>query len=204
MANFASIADIEAFLQVEISTVVQMASANRALTEATVAIRNYCRQYIEAVADDEVTLDGPGGSRLFLPELPVTGVGEVVEDGETLTVDDDYQLGQHGILHRIGQNWADGWQIITVTYSHGYDTIPDDVAAVCTRAAARAYQAGLRAAEVEAVMGVASKSLGDFSVAFTPETAGGGVGEGVMGASAARMLLLSEKDMLNRYRIKRT
>jgi len=39
-------------------------------------------------------------------------------------------------------------------------------------------------------------------VSFTPETGGGGIGEGVMGASAARMLLRSEKDILNRYRLK--
>lgn len=200
MANFASIADIEAFLQVEISTVVQMASANRALTEATVAIRNYCRQYIEAVADDEVTLDGPGGSRLFLPELPVTGVGEVVEDGETLTVEEDYKLGQHGILHRqpAGQKWASGIQIVTIIYSHGYETIPDDIVAVATRAAARGYQAGLRAAEDEGVVGVQAKSLGDFSVSYGNEQGG----EGTMGASAARMLLMSEKDILDYYRIK--
>jgi len=29
---------------------------------------------------------------------------------------------------------------------------------------------------------------------------GGGVGEGLMGVSGARMLLLSEKDILDRYR----
>jgi hypothetical protein len=73
---------------------------------------------------------------------------------------------------------------------------------VCVRAASRGYQAGLRAADSEGVLGVASKALGDFSVSYASE-AGGGAGEGVMGASAARMLLLSEKDMLNRYRIKR-
>jgi hypothetical protein len=72
---------------------------------------------------------------------------------------------------------------------------------VCTRAAARAYQAGLKAADADGIPGVASKSLGDFSVSFTGE-AGGGVSEGVMGASASRMLLLSEKDMLDRYRQK--
>ena len=41
--------------------------------------------------------------------------------------DDDYQLGQYGILHRVGQDWATGIQIVTVTYSHGYGTLPDDI-----------------------------------------------------------------------------
>ena len=78
-------------------------------------------------------------------------------------------------------------------------TIPDDVVGVCTRAAARAYQAGLAAAAVGAVSGVASMTLGDYSFSLGTG-AGGGAGEGIMGASAARMLLLSEKDILNRYR----
>jgi hypothetical protein len=201
MADFATKEDVEAFLQIEISTAAQIASVNRALSEATAAIRNYCHQYLEKVEDEAITLDSAGGTRLFLPELPVIEVVSVVEDGETLAVDDDYKLGQHGILHRIEQKWASGVQIITVTYSHGYETLPDDIVAVATRAAARGYQAGLRAADDEAVVGVQAKSLGDYSVSYGSEQ-GGGAGEGVMGASAARMLLLSEKDMLDEYRIK--
>lgn len=202
MANFAAIADIEAFLQVGISTATQIASAERALTAATAAIRNYTKQHIEQVTGDDVTFDGHGGTKLFLPELPVVSVSEVVEDGETLVEGTDYQLGAHGILHRLGGDvWAAGFQNITVTYTHGYSTIPDDIVDVCTRAAARVYQMALRSAEDEGVPGVASKQLGDFSVSYS-SASGGGVGEGVMGASAARVLLMSEKEILNKYRDK--
>lgn len=201
MADFATIADLESFLQIEISTVVQVAAANRALNEATASIKNYCRQFLELVEDDEITLDCTGGTRIFLPELPVVDVSEVIEDDETLVVDDDYKLGQHGILHRIDQDWASGIQIVTITYSHGYETIPDDIIAVATRAASRAYQSGLRASDSDGVLGVTSKSLGDFAVAYASES-GGGVGEGVMGASAAWLLLSSEKRILDKYRIK--
>jgi len=200
--GFCSLEDIEEFLQVTLSTTTQISSAIRAIDEATVAIQNYTHQEIEQTEDDEITLDCAGySSKLFLPQLPVTEVSEVVEDDETLTEgsDEDYQLGQWGILHRVSANWAAGIQNITVTYTHGYATIPDDIVAVCTRAAARAYQAGLRAAEVEAVPGVSAESLGDHSVTYSAE-GGGGVSEGVLGASASRMLLLSEKDVLNRYR----
>lgn len=203
MANFADIGDVANFLQVEITTAAEQAAAAQALTWATAAIKNYCRQEIELVEDEEITLDVAAGRRkLFLPELPVVEVSEVVEDEETLTVTDDYKLGQHGVLHRVNAYWKEGIQIVTVTYSHGYDDIPDDIVAVCTRAAARAYQAGLKAADSEGVPGVSSKSLGDFSVTFAAE-GGGGVGEGVLGASAARLLLLSEKEILNAYRVKR-
>lgn len=200
MADFAAISDVANFLQVSISTAEQTAAAKRALTEASQAIRNYCRQHLELVEDDEITLDCRGGSRLFLPQLPVLAITAVVEDGVTLTVDDDYKLGQHGVLHRIGAKWKKGVQIIQVTYSHGYAVLPDDIVAIATRAASRAYQSGLRAADDEATLGVQSKSLGDFSVAYASEQSGG-VGEGVMGASAARLLLLSEKDVLNTYRL---
>jgi hypothetical protein len=195
--QFCTIADVQDFLQIE----VDEPSTARAITEATAAIKNYCHQMIELVEDDEYTFDVEAGrSKLFLPELPVTAVASVVEDGETLTEgsDEDYQVANHGVLHRVGQDWEAGVQIVVVTYTHGYATIPDDVVAVCTRAAARAYQAGLRASEDAGVPGIASKSLGDFSVSYS--SGAGGVGEGVMGASGSRMLLLSEKDMLNRYR----
>lgn len=202
MADFATIVDIEAFLQLAITTPVQIASATNALKDASAAIRNYCRQFLERVNGDTIALDSPGGSRLFLPELPVISVSSVIENGEILVVTDDYKLGQHGILHRIGQKWLAGIQVIEITYSHGYtiSNIPDDIVAVCVRAASRAYQAGLKAADSAGIPGIASKSLGDFSVSFQSE-AGGGTGEGVLGASAARLLLLSEKDILNAYRI---
>lgn len=198
--QFCTIQDLEDFLQIDIAE-AKAASAARAIVEATEAIRNYCHQIIERVADDVITLDCAGGGRLFLPELPVVEVTEVIEDDEILTpgADEDYQLGQCGILHRAGCNWKAGVQIIQITYTHGYDDLPDDLIAVATRAAARAYQAGLRASEAEGIPGISAKSLGDYSVTYVGES-GGGMGEGVMGASAARMLLLSEKDILNRYR----
>lgn len=200
MANFAAVADVENFLQIEITEADEIAACETALTDASAAIRNYTKQYIELVSDDDIVLDVRGGLRIYLPELPVVSVSTVIEDGTTLTADDDYKLGQFGILHRLDQVWAWGIQILEIIYSHGYATIPDDIIAVCVRAASRRYQAGLKAAEDEAVLGVESKSLGDYSVSYGSE--GGSAGDGIMGASAARMLLLSEKDILNRYRIK--
>jgi hypothetical protein len=202
MSDFCTIQDVRDFLQMPITAVAQVAAVGLAITWATEAIKNYCHQVIERVEDEAITLDCDGGVRLFLPELPVVSVAEVVEDGETLVEGDDYKLAAHGVLHRVDQNWASGVQIVEITYTHGYSTIPADVVAVCARAASRAFQAGLRAAEAEGIAGIQGKALGDYSVTFASEH-GGGVGEGLMGASGARMLLLSEKDLLNRYRYKR-
>jgi len=199
VADFCTVEDVENLLQIEIIDADKIASVERAIGEATQAIRNYCHQYIELVTDDEITLDCAGGSRLFLPELPVISVSEVIEDDEILTVDDDYKLGQYGILHRVDCDWEAGIQIVTITYTHGYAVIPDDVVAVATRAAARVYQVGLRNADTDGVPGISAKSLGDYSVSYASESSGG-VGEGLMGVSGARMLLLSEKDILDRYR----
>lgn len=197
--GFCTIADIELFLQISIPYDSQD-SAQRAIDEATAAIQNYCGQVIELVTDETVTLDSRGGTKVFLPELPVVSVAEVVEDGETLVVDDDYKLGQWGILHRVGDLWASGVQVLEITYTHGYATLPDDIVSICTRAAARAYQAGLKSAELEGVPGVTAKSLGDYSVSFGSEQGGGAGGESVLGASASPVLLRSEREILDRYR----
>jgi hypothetical protein len=200
MADFCTVEDVASLIQVAIPA-DKLASCERAIREASEVIRNYCKQTIEQTTGDVITLDCPEGrTRIFLPQLPVVSVASVVEDGETLTAGTEYQLGQYGILYRIGQCWKAGIQILTVTYSHGYATIPDDVIGVCTRAAARIYQAGLRAAETSGVPGVSGKQLGDFSVSYSGEQGGGAGDGGVMGVSAARMLLLSEKDILDNYR----
>ncbi len=199
MVNFCSLVDLERFLQIEITAAASIDSADRAILEASVAIQNYCRQQIEQEEDDEIILDSAGGRRLFLPQLPAVEVSSVIENGELLVEGDDYKLAQHGILHRVDQDWAKGVQIVTITYTHGYEPIPEDVLAICTRAAARAYQAGLKAAETDAVPGVTAMGLGDYSVSFGAE--GGGGSGGVLGASAAPLLLRSEMELLNRYRI---
>ena len=197
MANFCTVVDLAQLLQVQISTAAQIASAERAIAEASAAIRNYCHQEIELVTNETITLDSAGGTKVFLPQLPVLSVAEVVEDDETLVEDDDYKLGQWGIFHRVDAKWTSGIQILEITYTHGYETIPDDVVAVCARAAARAYQAGLKAASTEGVPGIAATSLGDYSVSYAGEAS---AAEGQLGVSGSRMLLMSEKDMLNKYR----
>lgn len=195
---FCTVDDVVQLLQVDISEYEAYQSCLRAIKEATEVIKNYCQQEIERVSET-ITIDCAGGSKIYLPELPVSAVTKVIEDEVELTANDDYKLGQHGILYRVDGYWPAGIQNVVITYTHGYVTIPDDIVGVCARSASRVYQAGLRAKEQNGVMGIASLTLGDYSVSYGAE-GGGGVGEGVLGVSAARVLLLSEKDILNRYR----
>ncbi len=195
MADFCAIPDVAALLQIEIT---EIESCNQATAAATEAIRNYCEQYIERVADEAHTFDvWTRRTKLVLPEHPVLAVESVVENGVTLTVNDDYVLIEHGTLYRVGAVWYPGPRTVVVTYTHGYAEIPDDVLDVCTRAASRRYQAGLSSSEAAGVPDVTSKSLGDYAVGY------GSIGgsEGRLGASGSRMLLLSEKDTLDRYRV---
>lgn len=201
---FCTIQDIEDFLQITITT-TQTAAANAAIAEASAAIQNYCRQVLEYIVDDSVTLDVPDSRYdLHLPQLPVVSVKSVTEDGVLLTETDDYKLGQRGILYRVGQKWTTGIQVVTVVYTHGYlndsyASYPADLVSVCARAAARRFQAGLRASGLEAVPGVQAESLGDYSITYSPE--GANSGESMLGASGAPILLRSEKEILDKYRI---
>ena len=199
---FCAVEDVSALLMLEINDTDEISACLRAIDEVTEAIKNYCHQVIEQVEDDEITIDGHGGTRIFLPELPVTEVSAVEEDGDLLTENTDYKLGENGVLHRLNGYWKAGVQNYVITYTHGLATIPDDLMGVCVRAASRIYQAGLRAKSQNGIVGIANMALGDYQVGYASE-AGGGISEGLMGVSAARMLLLSEKDILNRYRYKR-
>jgi len=205
--DFCTIEDVATFLQVTIPSEKQDA-AQRAIQEATAKIKNYCQQYLELVEDETILLDSRGATTFLLPELPVIDVSEVVEDDEILVVDDAYKLGSSGILYRIGRRWASGIQNIEITYTHGYKAeddytstapvLPQDIIDVCTRAAARAYQAGLRAEETKGISGVQAISLGDYSATLGGEQAY--AGESALGASVAPFLLQSEKRILNAYR----
>ena len=199
---FCNVDDVAALLMLEISDSEQVQACTRAIEEATASIQNYCQQVISYESNDSVTVDGHGGRKIFLPELPVISVSAVYEDGDLLTVNVDYKLGENGVLHRLNGYWQAGVQNYRIVYTHGLATIPEDILGVCVRASSRIYQAGLRAKSQNGIIGVSNMALGDYQVGYASD-AGGGVGEGVMGVSAARMLLLSEKDILNRYRYKR-
>lgn len=60
---------------------------------------------------------------------PVIAIASVLEDGETLTVDTDYrEIG--GALYRRSSGSASHWAPcvdIVVTYSAGWETVPDDL-----------------------------------------------------------------------------
>lgn len=121
------------------------------LTRASRLAQTVAHQTFELVADDEVELDGRWKRTMYLPERPVTAVTAVAIDDTPLTVDVDYTWSRNGKLSRITQTssrrvprprtgwWGGDEAVVTVTYSHGYASIPEDVKGIVLAAAARTY-----------------------------------------------------------------
>ena len=188
---FATEADLEAYT----GTTVATDRATLLLDAATAAIQTYCGQTFTQATTTAV-MPGSWDSKLELPERPVTAVTTVIIGDTTLTVDTDYVWdGQHmlhrgtkvdGVLSVNGPDYLiDGWgdwggpgAQVSVTYTHGFATIPGVVKGVCLALAARSLQSP---------DGVNSESVGSYSVSYS--RTGGAVS-----------LLDEERSLLNRYR----
>lgn len=124
--------------------------ADELLEKLTGAAKRVAKQQLEAVTDDSIELQGTWDKVLRLPQRPVTAVSAVAIDGAALTVDVDFTWTRAGKLVRASRPatllprmangyWGGEHAVVTVTYSHGYATIPDDVVGVVLASAARAY-----------------------------------------------------------------
>lgn len=148
----------------------QEAKAMLRLAGATAAIQRYCRLTIELATSTDVIFAGNWGADLVLPEVPVVSVASVEVDGDTWTVNEDYHL--HGRILRRGApsvvhqsrfdlegsrlaNWGGSNVAITVTYTHGFDPVPDDIRLMCVAIAARGW---------DSPSGVQAESIGNYSV----------------------------------------
>lgn len=109
------------------------------LNQASAAIRQYCGWNITQETLTGAAVDGNGRQRLWLPTLRLTDVAEVVLDGVTLTYDVHYTWTSDGMLYRQA-GWPHSPRILSVTYTHGYETPPDDVVGVCLSIAARRFE----------------------------------------------------------------
>jgi hypothetical protein len=149
-----------------------------AIDVVTALMRGHCRQTLTRVADDTVTIPGTQGRRLLLGERPVVSItSPIIVDGVALA-DSEWRWNRRGSLYRFG-GWGDEWTDVEVTYTHGFATLPDDLAAVCRTASIRlaTNTTGIVRFEI----------MGDFSKEFGPGTT-------VFG------FLLAELAVLDRYR----
>ncbi|MGW4505695.1 hypothetical protein ACWENO_13750 [Streptomyces sp. NPDC004436] len=146
---FATAADLAAATQ---RSDLSAESADLALASASAVIRRWTRQQITLVTDDVVTLRILTEQELVLPQRPVLGVSQVRVNSLVLQ---DWVLSGDRLLRTGGWRRLPGATtypdpgLVEVTYSHGYDEIPDEVRAVCLDLAAMSVTnpGGLRESE---------------------------------------------------------
>lgn len=201
MTSFASTADLASFLNRTIAVGAETTRAQLMLDLATAAIQNWCRQTISS-AETTALLPGTWSQDLELPERPVTEVDTVEVDGVATT---DWDWNERGVLRRgaasfaqtsvvnaagdadsttqgaagSAQHWGGPQATVSVTYTHGFATIPADIKAVCLAVAGRAFTSEV---------GVKQESLGAYSVTY-----GGGGADGVT-------ITPADMTLLRRYR----
>jgi hypothetical protein len=142
--SFATPDDLNNYLLGSGGTAVNVDRAQQVLNQATADIQSWTHQNLFPVAAETVTVDPFDTGSVYLPELPVTGVSTVEYlDGSNVwqTLDPSYYRwnGKRGQVYLIARAPYWPWQLdtIRVTYDHGYATIPNDLAGLCVRLAAR-------------------------------------------------------------------
>jgi hypothetical protein len=142
--------------------------AIRALADASAFIRGYTHQQITLVEDESFALDGTGRAGLILPQVPVVEICEVstLDAENTPTEVTSYRCDRAGILWRMdGYAWPIGHANVVVSYDHGYDVVPADIAGVCYDLAAENYVA-TGAGEVT------GETIGNYQVTYAAESVG--------------------------------
>jgi hypothetical protein len=163
---FAAVSDLAALVQTEVNE----AAAGVALASASAMIRGWTRQTISRVVDDTVSLRAPAGyeRELVLPQRPVQSVSRVEINGVPLV---DWVLSSDRLLRYCGWRYLPGRApyldpgLVTVTYTHGWAEVPEDVRAVCLDIASMTITnpSGLRTVQID-----------DYSRTFAAETIGSG------------------------------
>lgn len=122
--------------------------ASQALQAATATIQAAADQLLVPVADEVIELDPNRDGTVYLPEMPVTAVSSVellvpdpVTAALTWTVLDPsgYGWNRRGRLYltRRPRFWPSQQGSVRVTYSHGYEPIPDPLTFLCLDLALR-------------------------------------------------------------------
>lgn len=184
--------DVAAILNRALTT-AETATATRLLQIASGIVRRYTRQGISFTAGDVVTLPGVWGQSVVLPQRPVVAVASVTINGgvapfaQWKLIADDLFIGTGSFQPDYGASLWGGtslwgpagsaqgpqatgatWQgpqgTITVTYDHGYQTIPDDIVNEV---------AGMVALQMSSPVGVDQETIGGYRAVYAQSPVGG-------------------------------
>lgn len=114
-----------------------------------------------------IVVPGDLDDTIVLPQRPVVSVDAVALDGVPLAAGDDYRVVGSTIYRSFGRPWGypGQWTDVTITYTAGYEVVPDDIVSLCARRVAT--QLGIPS-------GVRQYSIGSFSATVSTEQMGGG------------------------------
>ena len=152
----------------------EAARIETALEIASADVRAETQQQL-TVLQETITVYPPvdhGVAQFVLPQWPVTAVGDLSIAGSSLANGTDYVWDRTGVVTFIaplGCSWS-YLNPVSVTYTHGWDPLPRDIAGVVLSRAKRLYDA-------PDAQTVDKESLGDWSVTYTPQPGGLTVGE---------------------------
>lgn len=136
MARFAQPEDLQLFLSLEAPA--DDAKLTQCVELASAAVQAYCRQRIERVEDDEVTLSGERD--LVLSERPMVSVASIAlidRIGQEISLDPAlYRWNSKG--EPLFRNTF-GRSQMRVVYTHGYETIPEEVKLATLKVAKRLF-----------------------------------------------------------------
>jgi hypothetical protein len=169
-------------------TDAELDRADSLLADASAAVRSYTRQEIAQRTSVERLLVQDGWVRL--QQRPVVDVASVADlDANDLAVTwdgaDRVWLGPASTPFRFDYDypaWGCGFRV-DVTYTHGYDPVPDDIVSVVCGIVLRA----MGGSPMET--GLQSESIGSYSYTVGAAAAAGGLG-----------MLPAERGVLDAYR----
>ena len=162
---FATAADLAAAMQAPVDS----DAAELALASASAVIRRWTRQTITRVTDDAAQLRVIDCDELVLPQRPVVSVGEVKVNALVLA---DWVLSGDRLLRTGGWRYLPGTSsypdpgVVQVTYTHGWEDVPDEVKAVCL---------DLASSTLSNPSMLRQEAIDDYSRTFATESVGLGV-----------------------------
>lgn len=107
----------------------QAKDPTQALDAAREAVRTYCRWHIAPSVSATSTVWSLAGAAVWLPTMDLTAVTSVTQDA-VVVASSTYTFESYGVIRRSYGNIFNTLTPVTVVYTHGYATMPDDVAAV--------------------------------------------------------------------------
>lgn len=129
--------------------------------------------------------DGHGRDWIILNQRPVTEIEQVKIDadrnfGDGITAEDtdDYEFdGDTGMLYRKAGCWPEGRRNIRVTYTAGYETLPDDVVHAANIIVAEWYVRAKQLKGGQSQAEIASENLGYESQTYHKQASDWGIPE---------------------------